>query len=132
MEAEAAIVSYSSIELDVLQLINSYRKQQGKSGLRILEEGSFQADLHNEHMVAKDELCHHFFGKRHKALTETGALAVSENVAFGYSTAEAVVKAWVASSAHQQNIRGNYTHFGISVKEGRSGKLYFTNIFIRK
>lgn len=130
---EIPLVSYSSIELDVLQLINSYRVQEGMPEFILLDEVSSQADLHNEHMVVKDEVCHHFFGKRYKALVEGhGALAVSENVAFGYRTADAVVRAWVRSQGHRKNLKGNFTHFGISVKEGKSKKLYFTNIFIRK
>ena len=125
--------TYSSIEIDVLEIINANRIQEGIQELQIMDEASRQAELHNQHMIIEGKVCHHFFGSRYKILAkETGALAVSENVAYGYGTAEAVVKAWMRSTAHHKNIMGNYTHFGISIKEGKAGKFYFTNIFIRK
>ncbi len=126
-------VSYSSIELDVLELVNAYRIQQGLSELLYLDEGSLQAESHNEHMIENDEVCHDFFGSRYQALVNSvNAKAVSENVAFDFRSAEAVVNAWVKSDGHRKNMEGDHTHFGVSVKEGKNGKLYFTNIFVRK
>ena len=125
--------SYSPIELDVLEMINLERMNEGLQELQIIDEASMQAKLHNEHMILEAKVCHHFFGYRYKSLAkEAGALAVSENVAYGYGTAEAVVKAWMKSKAHKKNILGDHTHSGISIEEDRAGKLYFTNIFIRK
>lgn len=126
-------VSYSSIELDVLELVNAYRSQQGLSELLYLDEGSVQAATHNDHMIDNDEVCHDFFGSRYQALVNSvNAKAVSENVAFGYRTADAVVNAWIKSDGHRKNMEGEHTHFGISVKEGKDGQFYFTNIFVKK
>ena len=128
-----APVAYTDIELDILNLINAHRSQQGLGELLALDEGSVQAANHNEHMIEGNEVCHHFFGDRYEALVKSAeAKAVSENVAFGYRTAEAVVNAWIKSEGHRKNLEGDHTHFGISVKEGKDGKLYFTNIFVRK
>lgn len=126
-------VEYSSIEIEVLELVNAYRAQQGLSELVYLDEGSIQAASHNQHMIENDEVCHDFFGNRYQALVNSvNAKAVSENVAFGYRTAEAVVNAWIKSDGHHKNMMGEHTHFGISVKEGKDSKLYFTNIFVKK
>lgn len=126
-------VKYSSIEMEVLDLVNFYREQQGLSELLYLDEGSVQAASHNQHMIENDEVCHDFFGSRYQALVESvNAKAVSENVAFGYRTADAVVNAWIKSDGHRKNMVGEHTHFGISVKEGKDGKFYFTNIFVKK
>lgn len=126
-------VNYSSIELDVLHLVNVHREQQGLPALLHMDESSVQAAGHNEHMIENDEVCHDFFGNRYQALVNSvNAKAVSENVAFGYRTAEAVVNAWIKSDGHRKNLEGEHTHFGISVKEGKDGKFYFTNIFVRK
>ena len=126
-------VSYTSIELQVLDLVNAYRVEQGLPELQSVDEGSIQAAAHNEHMITNDEVCHDFFGTRYEALVKgVQARAVSENVAYGYNSAEAVVNAWIKSEGHKKNIEGDYTHFGISVKAGKDGKLYFTNIFVRK
>jgi uncharacterized protein YkwD len=128
-----APVAYSDLEIEVLELINAYRVQQGLSELLYLDEGSLQAKTHNEHMIEQDEVCHHFFGNRYQALVNTvNAKSASENVAYGFRTAEAVVNAWIKSDGHRKNMEGEHTHFGISVKEAKDGKLYFTNIFVKK
>ncbi len=133
LTTKVAPVTYSSIELDVLELINAYRSQQGLNTLMFLDESSWQAASHNEHMIATDEVCHDDFGSRYEALVNSvEAKAVSENVAYGYKTAEAVVNAWIKSDGHKKNILGDHTHFGISIKKDKEGKLYFTNIFVRK
>lgn len=133
LTSKVAPVKYSNIELDVLEMINDYRAQQGLTQLSFLDEGSIQAANHNEHMITNEEVCHDDFASRYQALVkEVKAKAVSENVAFGYRTAEAVVNAWIKSEGHRENIEGDHTHFGVSVKEGKDGRLYFTNIFVRK
>ena len=133
LTGKMALIEYSSIELGVLELVNAHRAQKGLSELTFLDEGSIQAASHNEHMIMTEEVCHDDFADRYQALVkEVKAKAVSENVAFGYSSAEAVVKAWIKSEGHRENIEGEHTHFGVSVKEGKDGRLYFTNIFVRK
>lgn len=133
LTARPAPVNYSDIELDVLELVNDYRAQQGLSTLQFLDEGSAQAALHNQHMIENNEVCHDFFGSRYQALVKSvNAKSVSENVGFGYRTADAVVNAWINSDGHRKNLEGEHTHFGISIKEGKDGKLYFTNIFVQK
>lgn len=130
---KVAPINYTSVELDILDLVNAYRAQNGLSQLVSLDEGSRQAINHNNHMIEKEEVCHDDFAYRYQALVESeNAKAVSENVAFGYSSPEAVVNAWITSDGHRENMLGNHTHFGISVKEGKEGRLYFTNIFVRK
>ncbi|MFD1079809.1 CAP domain-containing protein, partial [Longispora fulva] len=51
-------VSYSDLELDVLDLVNAYRVQQGLSELQPVNEGSIQAANHNDHMISNNEVCH--------------------------------------------------------------------------
>ena len=126
-------VHYTSIELEILDHVNDYRDQNGLPQLASLDEGSRQAASHNDHMIESDEVCHDDFAFRYTALVNSEkAKAVSENVAFGYSSAEAVVNAWIKSDGHRENMLGDHTHFGISVKAGKDGRLYFTNIFVRK
>ena len=133
LSATIAPIEYSSFELEVLELVNEYRSTQGLPQLLSLDEGSVQAATHNDHMIDAEEVCHDFFGNRYEALVKgADAKAVSENVAFGYSSAEAVVKAWIKSESHRINMEGEHTHFGISIKKGKDGKFYFTNIFVRK
>ena len=60
------------------------------------------------------------------------AIGVGENVAYGYSTAESVVNAWIKSEGHKKNIEGDFTHFEVTAEKSSDDKWYFTNIFIKK
>ena len=65
-------------------------------------------------------------------MNKVGARAVAENVGYGYRTSKAVVNAWLKSKGHRENVEGEYSHVGISVRQDEDGKNYFTNIFIKK
>lgn len=133
LNSELPAISYSSFELEVVELVNSYRLESNLPELYLLDDGSHQAELHNQHMIEHNEVCHDDFPSRYSALVnDVHAKAVSENVAFGYRTAEAVVQAWIKSEGHRKNLLGDHTHFGISISEDANGKNYFTNIFVRK
>jgi len=125
--------AYSSMEIETLDAINDYRISQGLTVLHQLDDITIEAFDHTKYMVSLNVVNHDNFNNRYQNLVnEIGAKAVSENVGFGYRTAEAVVKAWINSEGHRKNIEGNYTHFGISVDQDENGKNYFTNIFVRR
>lgn len=133
LSAEVASVSYSNVELEVLELVNIHRSEKGLSELELLDEISQQADTHTFHMIEENNVCHDNFGNRYTSLVGSiDAQAVSENVAFGFRTAEAVVNAWIKSDGHRKNMEGDHTHFGISIDSNEEGKNYFTNIFVKK
>lgn len=126
-------VAYSEMELAILNAVNDHRISAGLSELKRVDGITFLASDHNSYMIQKKEVSHDNFQKRYFTLVnDIGAKAVSENVGFGYRTAEAVVNAWIKSDGHRQNIEGNFTHFGISVTQDENGKNYFTNIFARR
>jgi len=88
---------------------------------------------HDDYMISINTLTHALFAQREENLRTTlGAVAVGENIACNFSTAQSVVTAWINSPAHKANMEGNYTHFGIAVKTNTEGKMYFTNMFVRK
>lgn len=125
--------TYTEIEKDILFAINDYRKEQDLKELSPLGEISLEAEDHNYYMVETGKVSHDNFGERYTTLVNSiAARAVSENVAYGYHTADAVVKAWIKSDGHRENIESNFTHFGVSVVEDKDGKNYFTNIFVRR
>lgn len=125
--------TYSQIESDVADLINEYRVSKGLNSLELINHISNVSLGHDEYMISINTLTHALFAQREENLRATlGAVAVGENVAYNYSTAQSVVYAWIGSSAHKANIESNYTHFGISVRTDKAGKNYFTMMFIRK
>lgn len=124
---------YTDIEKDILSAINEYRKEQDLNELSPLGQISLEAEDHNYYMVETGKVSHDNFGERYTTLVNSiAARAVSENVAYGYHTADAVVKAWIKSDGHRENIESNFTHFGVSVVKDKEGRNYFTNIFVRR
>ncbi len=124
---------YSTIEVEILDELNLYRKALGLNQLRPLAELSLESEDHNMYMIEEGVVSHDNFSLRASELmNKVGAKAVAENVGFGYKTSGAVVNAWLKSKGHRENVEGGFTHFGISVRQDENGKNYFTNIFIKK
>ncbi|MBD0832815.1 CAP domain-containing protein [Aestuariibaculum sediminum] len=122
-----------SIEVEILELINNHRLSLGLNVLSDLSVVKSVAYTHTDYMVDNNEVSHANFFKRSEYLkSKEGASSVSENVAYGYSSAESVVRAWLNSEGHRATIEGDFTNFGISAEENAEGKWYYTNIFIKK
>lgn len=125
--------SYSTIEVEILDEINIYRSALGLSELKVMANISIESEGHNEYMIVEGTVSHDNFAERASYLMqEVGAKKVAENVGYGYKTSEAVVNAWLKSKGHRENVEGDFTHFGVSVRQDENGKNYFTNIFIKK
>jgi len=123
----------SLMEIEILERINDYRINQGLSALNNLNIIKSVAVTHTDYMVEVDNVSHDFFYQRKNALEQNAnAVSVSENVAYAYSTAEAVVNAWINSDGHRANIEGDFTDFDISAEQNQDGRWYFTNIFIKR
>lgn len=132
-EAPITVV-YSEIETEILSLINNYREDNNLATLTVLNIISSEADTHTSYMISTGEVSHANFNIRAENLIKNaGAKFVSENVAYGYSSAEAVVNGWINSAEHRKNIENpDTTHFGISTDSDENGRNYFTHIFIKK
>lgn len=133
-EVTNAKVVYSSIESEIISLVNAHRTSLGLPTLNTLNLISGVADGHTDYMIEAGIISHDNFAQRAETLmTEAGAKTVGENVAYGYSTAEGVVKGWLNSDGHRKIIENpDYTHFGISMETSTDNRNYFTNIFIKK
>lgn len=127
-------VSYSAIELDILNLVNTHRESKGIQALENLNIISSIALSHTSYMVETGLVNHDNFPERNENLVvQADAKAVGENVAYGFNSAEGVVEAWLRSDEHREIIEnGSYTHFGISTEKNADGRNYFTQIFIKR
>jgi uncharacterized protein YkwD len=47
---------------------------------------------------------------------------VGENIAMGYQTPRQVVRGWMNSPGHRENILSDYLHLGVGILKGGSGK----------
>ena len=121
------------IEVEILELINAYRIEQGLTVLNNDNVIKSVAYSHTDYMVEVDNVSHDNFFQRKASLQEhASAIKVSENVAYAYSSAQSVVNAWIASDGHRENLEGDYTDFDISAEQNVNGDWYFTNIFIKR
>ncbi|WP_111706344.1 CAP domain-containing protein [Lutibacter citreus] len=126
--------TYSELESELLVLVNNYRVEKNLPSLEVLNQISNVADEHTNYMISTGDVSHANFEERASNLIKNaGAKKVSENVAYGYSTAKSVLNGWLNSPEHKKIIEtSDFTHFGISTESNSKGRNYFTQIFITK
>lgn len=121
------------IELEIMELINAYRINQGLNTLLNHNTVKAVAFTHTDYMVLVNHVSHdNFFQRKLSLEVNANAEVVTENVAYGFNSAQSVVNAWLLSETHRQNIEGDFTHFDVSAEQNSEGKWYFTNIFIKR
>ncbi|WP_413998271.1 CAP domain-containing protein [Flavobacterium sp. W1B] len=125
--------TYNASELETMNLINNYRVSVGLNRLEIINHLSSKSEEHDNYMIINNAISHDGFVARSENIMKTlGAKTVAENVARNYDTPQSVLVAWLESPGHKENIVGNFTHFGIAIKENpETGKKYYTNIFVK-
>jgi len=124
---------YSSSELELVDLINEHRVSLGLNPLETINYISVKSEEHDEYMIENNVLNHDLFEQRSQDIIQAlGAVKVNENVAYNFITPSSALHAWLKSPGHKANIEGDFTHFGISIRENADGKKYYTNIFIKK
>jgi uncharacterized protein YkwD len=125
--------THDSSEIELLDLINTYRVEHNLNTLSIIEHISYKSSEHNAYMIAVNAVSHDGFTERKTNFQQLlGAVRVGENVAFGFSSPQAALNGWIASDGHRANLEGDYTHFGVSIRIDANGKKYYTNMFIKK
>ncbi len=121
------------IEIEIMELINAYRINEGLNRLEDHSTVKAVASTHTDYMVEVANVSHdNFFQRKQSLESNAEANEVTENVAYGYSSAESVVNAWLNSPSHKENIEGDFTDFDVSAEQNNDGKWYFTNIFIKR
>lgn len=125
----------SSIEKEVEEQINQYRKEEGLLPLTIDPAINKLAKMHSEEMASGEvPVGHQGFQGRSKTLADNiDSEAVSENVAYnkGYENpAKQAVEGWVKSPGHKKNIEGKYNLTGIGVAKNEQSEVFFTQIFV--
>jgi uncharacterized protein YkwD len=121
------------IEIEIMELINTHRINHGLNPLLDHNTVKAVAYTHTDYMIEVNNVSHDNFFQRKQSLQDNAdANVVSENVAYGFSSAASVVNAWLNSPSHKENIEGDFTDFDVSAEQNNEGKWYFTNIFIKR
>lgn len=129
---QAMTYTYNSTELETMALINAYRASIGLNELKEINHISYKSEEHDHYMIANNVVNHNDFVSRSENIMKVlGAKSVSENIAYNYNSPKAAFEAWLRSPTHKQNIEGNFTHFGLSIRLSADGKKYYTNIFAK-
>ena len=106
----------SAYELEVFRLVNLERTRRGLRPLKVSERLMIDARSWSQNQASRSRMYHSRMG-------------YGENVAMGYNTPEAVMRAWMNSRGHRANILSTkYTQIGVgAVTNGRS--IYWTQVF---
>ena len=115
-----------SWRLEVLTLTNQERSKQGLGPLAICPTLDNAAQMHAEAMNDQGFFEHEnpFTGEDPSSRGEQAGYgpSVGENIAMGYQTPREVVRGWMNSPGHRENILSDYLHLGVGILKGGSGK----------
>lgn len=136
-----AAVSASGDERRAFDLINAERIARGRQPLQW--DGSLMrvARYHSENM-AREDFFNHIdrdgldLSGRADAHGVHGWKALGENIAYnqGYTDPAAfAVERWMTSNKHRENIlNGEYTHAALGVARAADGRVFFTQVFMKR
>ncbi|KAK9728606.1 hypothetical protein K7432_000953 [Basidiobolus ranarum] len=117
---------------NMLNLVNQQRMKNGRPLLKLDSRLVQAAQKHTDYQARVGQMTHNEPGRPLSLrVSESGFrwTALGENVAMSYPSVEAVMKGWMNSPGHRQNILNpQYTHFGSGyVAKGN----YWTQVFGR-
>lgn len=124
--SQAAVLAYATnINAgDLAAGTNNARAQNGLGGLTLDSRLSVSAQLKANDMITKNYWAHvapdgtqpwYWFTQAGYDYTNAG-----ENLAYGFSTSDAVITGWMNSAGHRANILGNYQDMGFGIANGEN------------
>jgi uncharacterized protein YkwD len=139
--APVAAVAASNDERRAFDLINAERRAKGRQPLTWDGSLTRVARYHSENM-ARQGFFNHIdrdgldLTGRADVHGVNGWKALGENIAYnqGYNDPAAfAVERWMISSKHRENIlNGEFTHAGLGVARTADGRVFFTQVFMKR
>jgi len=124
----------AQLELAIVDLVNDHRRARGLTPLALDARLNRLARLHSAAMAAgKVRVGHDGFAERAALASQGQAKDFAENVAYGVGYADPakeVVRRWLESQDHKENIEGPYQRTGIGVARNLVGEIYVTQLFL--
>lgn len=123
---------FTDFELDVLELVNYYRRIKGLQMLKFSMKLANIAFVHTNYMVEKGIPSHDNFPIRNvQAIKNCGATWLGENVGYGYGTPKGFFDSWINSEGHRKIIESKKaSEFAISIIQNKKLKNFATLLFI--
>lgn len=127
----------SDLEYKTFNLVNEYRESQSLEPLEWNSDIAENARQHSRNMAkGYSDFGHDGFSARVEKIKETMEVtSAAENVAYNYGYGEpamTAVNGWIDSDGHRRNMEGDFTLTGIGAVSNDSGKIYFTQIFVKE
>lgn len=124
-------------ENEVIRLVNVERAKAGLPALKINTQLSKVARIKAEDMKNNNYFSHTSptYGSPFQMMKNFGISfsAAGENIAAGQRTPAEVMKSWMNSTGHRQNILNSlYNQIGVGMAKGKDGKTFWVQQFIRK
>lgn len=127
---------FESLERQVHQRVNAYRRERGLSPLSYDPRIASLAREHSRAMAAGVvSFGHSGFEERKEAASRiVDWRRIAENVGFNdylrSATVDVAVDGWLDSARHRENIEGPFESTGIGVAKDGQGTYYYTQIFV--
>ncbi|MDD3693556.1 MAG: SafA/ExsA family spore coat assembly protein [Oscillospiraceae bacterium] len=126
----------SSLENEVIRLINIERTSRGIPALATNWELSRVARYKSQDMINRNYFAHNSptYGSPFNMMENFGLRfsSAGENIAYGQRTPREVVNAWMNSPGHRANILSqSFSHTGVGAAKKANGTLYWTQMFMR-
>ncbi len=131
-----AALTIGEMMASVIKLTNQERARIGSSALVENDRLVIVAQDMAEDLAKSGKLSHVDSKGRHleKRFNDGGYkwTTIGENVAYGYSTPDAVVNGWIKSPGHYQNLSDkNFTEIGVGVTQDAKGRVFWVQVFGR-
>lgn len=131
--ADVNVENDDALVQEILSVVNAHRTSIGLSELSLHDTSEQLALNHSAYMAERNKASHDYFFARSDYLVNRGAEDVSENVAFGFQTAESALEGWLNSPSHREALEGeNFTHTGIAVVRSENGIKFYTQLFVER
>lgn len=139
IDEQPAYINKNNAELgnEAVELINAQRAEYGLSPLTVDDNVTEVALAHSMDMAKYDYIDH----TSPEGLSPFDRLdmagiyymSAAENIGSGFLTAEDVVKSWMNSPAHKENIlNAEFTHIGVGYYAGGSNGTYWTLMLLAR
>ena len=128
-------IDIDEFKKEVVKLVNAEREKVGVSTLKINKLLENTAQQHSEDMLENDFFDHTNLNGESPfdRMSKNGInyMSAAENIAYGQSTPEEVMRSWMNSDGHRTNIlNASYTEIGVGIAISDSGTIYWTQNFI--
>jgi uncharacterized protein YkwD len=131
--AQAAVVSTSTLQTQVVALSNQARVKAGCRALKVNAQLLWAARGHSKYMASTGRFSH--TGSRKSTFVARARAAGytaprSENIAWGYRSAREVVNGWLKSPGHRRNLLDCRARtLAVGVVYSVNGTPYYTQMF---